>query len=128
MMWPIRVSFSTIESANLLLANDLWMNSGCRQVGLVHLHEIDAHEERLVRTFAASIEIVESRPSRRSRQEMECRRRLLPLITGVLTYSPLTLKSSCAFSPALPDSMPLVTRLNIARSSSGMSGNQSGSP
>ena len=47
--------------------------------------------------------------------------------SGVLTYWPLILKSSFAFSPALPDSAPLVTFSNIARSSGSMSGNQVGS-
>src|SRR5262245_16041042 len=38
---------------------------------------------------------------------------------GVSTYSPLTLNSSRAGAPALPDSAPLVTLWNKARSSSG---------
>jgi hypothetical protein len=46
---------------------------------------------------------------------------------GVLTYWPLTLNTSRAGGPALPSRMPLVTRANIARSSSDMSGNQVGS-
>ncbi len=49
------------------------------------------------------------------------------LLPGLSTYWPLILKSSFAFSPALPESDPLVTLLNMARSSGSMSGNQVGS-
>ena len=33
MMWPMRVSFSTTESAYLLFDSDLWMKSGCGRFG-----------------------------------------------------------------------------------------------
>ena len=48
--------------------------------------------------------------------------------SGVLTYSPLILKSSVTGPPAFPLSAPFVTLLNIARSSGLMSGNQVESP
>ena len=88
-----------------------------RHVRLVHLHEVDAHEDRLVWNSHCGRDS-RSPPSRHSRRRTEFRPRLrLPSITGVSTYCPLILNSSRAGWPALPDSAPLVTRWNIARSS-----------
>ena len=47
MILPMRVSFSTTESAYLLLDRRFVDEVGVRHVRLMHLHEIDAHEERL---------------------------------------------------------------------------------
>ena len=58
MIWPMRASFSTIELPNLLFAADLPTEFRRRHVGLMHLHEVDAHEERIVR-MRVLVEIVE---------------------------------------------------------------------
>ena len=65
-------------------------------------------------------------PSRRSRRRTECRRR--PCLAGRVDVLAVDLEVLLrAGSPALPDSAPLVTCWNIARSSGSMSGNQVGS-
>ena len=58
MILPIRVSFSTTESANLVLVMDLPSKFRGRHVRLVHLHEVDAHEERLA-GLGGLVEIVD---------------------------------------------------------------------
>ena len=59
-MWPMRASFSTIEIAELALRRRLALIVRRRHVRLVHLHEIDVHEERL-RCMRMLVEIVERR-------------------------------------------------------------------
>ena len=76
MMCPMRVSFSTMESAYLLLLNRLVDEVRVRQVRLVHLHEIDVDEERLVRSFRRVIEEFERGLLDVGVQRRECRRRL----------------------------------------------------
>ena len=59
-MRPMRVSFSTIESGVFGFRRRLVDEFRCRQVWLVHLHEVDAHEERLA-GLAVAIEIIQRR-------------------------------------------------------------------
>jgi hypothetical protein len=70
---------------------------GCRHVGLVHFHEVDALEERLV-GMGVRIEVAERAFSTYSSKNG------MPTtpLSGVLTYCPLILKCLCAGSPALP--------------------------
>src|SRR5262249_1685319 len=79
---------------------------GSRQIRLVHLHEIDAHEEWLA-GFRCSVEIIDRRFLNVIIEERDPD---YPL-SGVFTYWPLILNSSWGLSPALPDSAPLVTWL-----------------
>ena len=46
---------------------DLWVKVRVRHVRLVYLHEVDAHEERLV-GFGYLVEVVEWPPSQRTRR------------------------------------------------------------
>ena len=57
----MRVSFSTTESAYFDLRHRLMLEFRRRHVRLVHLHEVDAHEEGL-RRAAVAIEIIDRRP------------------------------------------------------------------
>ena len=95
-----------------------------RHVRLVHLHEVDVDEERLVRRLGRLVEELECRLLDVTVEERDTND---AFCSGVSTYWPLILKSSFTASPALPDSDPLVTFWNIARNSEAMSGNQVGS-
>ena len=64
------------------LRERLVLELGCRHVRLMHLHEVDAHEERL-RRLARCGRDTRATPSRRTHQRTECRPRPLPLMTGV---------------------------------------------
>ena len=97
---------------------------GRRHVRLVDLHEVDVHEEWLVRRLAAVIEIVEGCFLDVLVEERNADDASFPACSHT---APLILKSSFAVSPALPDIAPLVTLANMARSSGSMSGNQVGS-
>ena len=68
-----------------------------RHVRLVHLHEVDVHEERLGR-LGRSVEIVERRLLDVAVEERNADD---ALASGVSTYWPLILKSSFAGSPGL---------------------------
>ena len=119
----MRVSFSTSESAYLLLDIDLWMKSGCGMFGWCTFMKLMLMKNGLPDLAALSRYSIAAFSTYSSKKGIPT----TPL-SGVLTYWPLILNSSIGFSPALPDSAPLVTLLNMARSSGSMSGNQVGSP
>ena len=119
---PMRVSFSTSESAYLLLDIDLWTKSGCGMFGWCTFMKLMLMKNGLPDLAALSRYSSEAFSTYSSKNGIPT-----TPFSGVLTYWPLILNSSIGFSPALPDSAPLVTFSNIARSSGSMSGNQVGS-
>src|SRR5262249_62253313 len=112
------------ESAYLLFDMDLWMNSGAGKFGWCTFMKLMLMKNGWFGFFAAS--------SRKLSPDCSTYLSMngMPTtpLSGVSTYWPLTLKSSCAFSPDLPDIEPLVTLLNMARSFGSMSGNHVSSP
>ena len=122
MIRPIRVSFSTIESAYLLLDGDLLMKSGWGRFGWCTFMKL-----MLMKNGAPAVAAL-SRYSVAA-SSMYSSRNGIPTTpcAGVLMYWPLILATSRTGCPAVPSSSPLVTFANIARKVSGMSGNHAGS-
>jgi len=79
----------------------------------MHLHEVDVDEEGLSDFEAVSRN--SSPPSRHSCRGRNADDACFPSITGVSTYSPLTLNSYAASAP-LGGQRAFVTLLNMARS------------
>ena len=90
---------------------------GVRQVGLVHLHEVDAHEEGLA-GLRRAVEIVDRGLLDVLVEERDADHALLGRVLVFAVDVPIVV----AFSPALPDSAPVVTFWNMARSSGLMLG------
>ncbi len=101
----MRVSSSTIESAYFDFESDLCSNSGAGRLGWWTFMKLTLMKKGWSGCFAAS--------SRKFRPDCSTylSRKGMPTtpFSGVSTYSPLTFQSCLAFSPALPESEPLVT-------------------
>src|SRR5215475_2390168 len=99
---PIRASFSTTESAYLLLDRDLWTKSGCGMLGWCTFMKLKLMKKGLPALAARSRysrEAFSTYSSKKGIPTMPC--------AGVLTYCPLILNTSRAGWPAFPSRAPL---------------------